>query len=805
MKLPRSTPLESFPAIHPELRAELRSLWVETLEEYLALLTAVEGRAWIGDQSSLLQRSPELKPAGLRQLGAAGTRLLTRPAARGLGCALDAEVLSAYQRDRRVSSPRQRPADGFEGPFPPAVRLMDGMLPVRDQGRRGTCTAFASVALREHLAAGGTALSEQFLYWACKELDGYPGAGTYLRTAAAVLGEYGVCPASVWAYHPLPGATEGQGPPPAGAREAAKDYQLAGAGQVEPSLVNHYKKVLAGGGGQPAMPVVIATLVFDSWFHSPETFRTGKITMPLPGEPTEPGGHAWCVVGYVDDAEVPGGGYFIVRNSWGLDWAAESPEAPGHALMPYAYVERFAVEAFTGPGVGAGAEVQDAATKSAAKDEFRPYLRRLREQSVAEDQEICPAGTAVLAHPEQPEVFRRDSAAARARFKARDFTWTDDLRRRLWFRTPDTLPADVRAKLDGPLSACQAAFLAALHSNVQAAAGKASPKVFNSWLRRTADFPAKFQAAETLSPARLTTGLRAVLGRHAGVPEGLDWQETWPARLNEVRALALPVGGRRVVVVAVFLCPFKVSVQASPELMPLSAALVADVQRVVSEWAAGLTGAPIAHLYLSLGGLGPLPAEGVPAALLRSTVALSAYQSPDQFTHRLASHCLGTRDLRDLAACLRPETAAQRVSRIRTRADRDLIAYEVSSMKQVAADLELRQSQVFEAFLSLQREHPDKYHLERNRRTADYVLRAPAGRKPRITSLPNASARSIIAQVVATGVSFGLSWFLLDPLKEQFGKPQGWSLAFVILFACFVLLTVLVKWIEKLIMDWFSD
>jgi C1A family cysteine protease len=53
-------------------------------------------------------------------------------------------------------------------------------------------------------------------------------------------------------------------------------------------------------------------------------------------------------VGYVDDDAVPGGGYFIVRNSWGDYWAADSPEAPGHALIPYAYVEQFSLEAFTG-------------------------------------------------------------------------------------------------------------------------------------------------------------------------------------------------------------------------------------------------------------------------------------------------------------------------------------------------------------------------------------------------------------------------------------------------------------------------
>lgn len=58
------------------------------------------------------------------------------------------------------------------------------------------------------------------------------------------------------------------------------------------------------------------------------------------------GGHALCLAGYVDDANYPGGGYFIARNSWfdrnhEVPWASKSPEEPGHALLSYAYVADF--------------------------------------------------------------------------------------------------------------------------------------------------------------------------------------------------------------------------------------------------------------------------------------------------------------------------------------------------------------------------------------------------------------------------------------------------------------------------------
>ena len=41
------------------------------------------------------------------------------------------------------------------------------------------------------------------------------------------------------------------------------------------------------------------------------------------------GNHAILVIGYADDATVPGGGYFIVKNSWGQSWGEPFNDQPG--------------------------------------------------------------------------------------------------------------------------------------------------------------------------------------------------------------------------------------------------------------------------------------------------------------------------------------------------------------------------------------------------------------------------------------------------------------------------------------------
>ena len=71
----------------------------------------------------------------------------------------------------------------------------------------------------------------------------------------------------------------------------------------------------------------------------------GDIRFPLSTDELE-GGHAMCMAGYQDDLEVPGGGMFLVRNSWGVGWARNSAVEPGYARIPYAFIQNYANSAY---------------------------------------------------------------------------------------------------------------------------------------------------------------------------------------------------------------------------------------------------------------------------------------------------------------------------------------------------------------------------------------------------------------------------------------------------------------------------
>jgi hypothetical protein len=65
---------------------------------------------------------------------------------------------------------------------------------------------------------------------------------------------------------------------------------------------------------------------------TPVAWAYGRILNP-PARSVVAGGHCVCVTGFVPDASEPNGGYFILRNSWGADWANLAP-APGSSYSP---------------------------------------------------------------------------------------------------------------------------------------------------------------------------------------------------------------------------------------------------------------------------------------------------------------------------------------------------------------------------------------------------------------------------------------------------------------------------------------
>ncbi len=272
--------------------------------------------------------------------------------------ASDLDRTAGEELFRRFSGPDIRlpfvdgldPAPAFTPPvtLQPQVNLIPQLPEIRNQGQRGTCVAHATLATYEHflkIQGAYQDLSEQFLYWNCKRNDNLPTtSGTYLGVSFPLLRRDGCCPETTWPYNPAPiSGNEGHDPPPNGAQLAALPFKPADFRQLSPTSVKDIKSELVR-----ERCVTISVPVFNSWHLSREIRRTGEITNPVPNE-MQSGGHALCLVGYVDMPASPeiDGGRFLVRNSWGTTWAIDSPYGAGYGTIPYSYIAKFGMEAYT--------------------------------------------------------------------------------------------------------------------------------------------------------------------------------------------------------------------------------------------------------------------------------------------------------------------------------------------------------------------------------------------------------------------------------------------------------------------------
>ena len=768
MKLRGQTPLAQA-GIGDELRRLLKSLWIETVEEAVAVGSAVDG------DPSILENAGFKALISSKAIEAVSpTRLSEIQVARqggGLGCLVDDQVLKDFRRMGRLRPTHATPSGAFEAKLPSATRFMDRMPPVRDQGQRGTCVAFGAVALREFLLGSRDDLSEQFLYWACKELDGHPGPGTYIHTAMSALAQYGVCQEAIWPYNPSQMDDEGQGPPPPGANDDARSCRLDSTRTVEPNLVVHYKHVLAGDHAGGGMPVTFGSLVFNSWYMSPETHRTGKITLPLPGE-TPVGGHAWCIVGYVDDDDVPGGGYFIVRNSWGAKWAADGPEAAGHALMPYEYVERFTFEAFTGPSA---ATMVKAPVE--ADPEWRDFIRILAKDERDTENKLLKRGTQVLCHPSEPGAIREDSPANRQEFLRLDRAWTPELRQQIWFPRISSIPSDLSDMAEDCRSA-KTAFLAAIDENIMSARGQPIPEV-NSlpfWFAVLAWEPKIKDVAEV---ADLTARFTDCLASKSNVPEQVSWPDDWRqwlASMNGLKVYALSGMTTTVHVVAAPTTGIRFQAPGRPAIEPPGQEIVELVRETYRQWTRE-SGQQAAFTFFTLASAAPWPdqvsgyAAGDHWLLLSSRDADGSWRTsaPPRFADRLT--------LRNFMDRLRPETRQHRISKIKRFVDELLDSgYEGNiHLEKIAKKTGYRRTVVRDTVFALQ----NSGHYRVYRTPEGQIAVGRKGSRVGITVTAATFHGSWLARLACLGpaVSAGV-WFVKDLIL---GRPfEFWGFAVMI-------------------------
>lgn len=217
--------------------------------------------------------------------------------------------------------------------LPTTVDLRTQCSPVVDQGDLGSCTANAIASgLREYLLLQNkkplVRLSRLFLYYSEREVEGTinEDSGAEIRDGMDCMIKLGTCKEELDPYDISTFETH----PSEAAHLDAANYKM-----------NRYMRVVGLGGVKASLaqgfPVVTGMYVYDQ-MESQQAATTGIVSIPPRG--AQPlGGHAVLTVGYVDTPNKyspgywKGGGYLILRNSWGDNWGLG-----GYFKIAYDYV-----------------------------------------------------------------------------------------------------------------------------------------------------------------------------------------------------------------------------------------------------------------------------------------------------------------------------------------------------------------------------------------------------------------------------------------------------------------------------------
>lgn len=238
-------------------------------------------------------------------------------------------------RDLQVPKTTQR---GQE--LPERLDLRPVLQPVRNQGSRGTCTAFAAASglggwnQNSLPPAGGAApdlevLSPEDAYFQARELAPVAGEGSQPRAALKAWQRRGFLTEAIAPYRP-----DSSYHPPSG-----PGVDLVGD-RARNRIATYWRVPLVLGALAAAIadhgPILVTVQCDDAFFEA----RGGEVG-PRRGPLAE--WHAICAVGY-DLATAR----LLVRNSWGEGWGAG-----GYAWLPIGYGlgEAWAVAPNTDPGL----------------------------------------------------------------------------------------------------------------------------------------------------------------------------------------------------------------------------------------------------------------------------------------------------------------------------------------------------------------------------------------------------------------------------------------------------------------------
>jgi C1A family cysteine protease len=191
------------------------------------------------------------------------------------------------------------------------------LLPVRDQGRAGTCLAFAASAVHEHLHGTSDYLSPAYLYGLAWKTDPILNGhnGLTIKSVENVISDKGQVHENILPYANWLKSSDF----PSSTYAPSEHHFLAGLSTIRRDFDEICQFL------NKEIPVILGVRITDAFYR---VDKNGYIAEP--GQ-REMGGHAIVAVGSYQDKQSKK--FLLIRNSWGAGWGKD-----GHALISQEYL-----------------------------------------------------------------------------------------------------------------------------------------------------------------------------------------------------------------------------------------------------------------------------------------------------------------------------------------------------------------------------------------------------------------------------------------------------------------------------------
>ena len=193
--------------------------------------------------------------------------------------------------------------------------------PVRNQGNRPTCVAFATSGAHEWAAQEQAHRSPEDAMWAAHQVGGVPGTeAVTVSWVLTGLQTHGHATEVAWPY----GSPEWSAGRPPAAKEPVNRRPLQAFRSLAGAAFDEIAQTL-----DDRLPVILTVRVVHSAWRRPDGLIDAE-----PGRKT-PGNHAVLAVG-----ALTGPDRIIVKNSWGPNWGEH-----GYGYLTRRYVDHYALRA----------------------------------------------------------------------------------------------------------------------------------------------------------------------------------------------------------------------------------------------------------------------------------------------------------------------------------------------------------------------------------------------------------------------------------------------------------------------------